>query len=224
MYLVLDEIRDLLEAQTTVSNIAESGTTATNIKVTSHGLILGDRVVNATRGNAERVVTAVVDANNFTVDSVTSQTSGDTIKFPKFKKYYVGKLPEKTVVPVNHLPILMVYGEETTLQDRITTGKDIYKRSIGIDILTSAFVHVSEAEDNGDLQAQKQLWHLMEELDTNAIPKAYSILGVLRRNIRMTYSLFNNDISINYDQFQPGNVLYYRGRAKFSVTMHNLRS
>lgn len=57
---------------------AESGTTATNVKITGHGQQVGYMIWNVTTGDY-RLVTAYVDANNFTVDSVTGQTTGDTI-------------------------------------------------------------------------------------------------------------------------------------------------
>jgi hypothetical protein len=56
---------------------AESGTNTTNIKVTGHGLATNDVIYNKTR-NAYRIIT-YVDANNFTVSSVTSQTTSDVI-------------------------------------------------------------------------------------------------------------------------------------------------
>ena len=65
----------------TSTDTCEAGTTTTNIKATAHGLATGDYIVNRTRSNAVRKIT-VVDADNFTVEAVTSQTNGDT--FSKF--------------------------------------------------------------------------------------------------------------------------------------------
>jgi hypothetical protein len=59
---------------------AEAGTTATNITITGHGLETDDYIVNRTRSNAVRKITKV-DDDNFTVETVSSQTSGDTISF-----------------------------------------------------------------------------------------------------------------------------------------------
>ena len=56
---------------------AESGTNATNIKITGHELTTGDYVVNKTR-YASRIITKV-DDDNFTVASVTDQTETDSI-------------------------------------------------------------------------------------------------------------------------------------------------
>lgn len=61
---------------------AEVGTTTTNLKMTAHGLVTGDLIVNTTRGSAARIVTRV-DADNLTVAAVTGQTTGDTIQVYK---------------------------------------------------------------------------------------------------------------------------------------------
>lgn len=65
----------------TSTDTCEAGTTTTNITAVAHGLVTGDYIVNRTRSNAVRKVT-LVDVDNFTVEAVTSQTSGDT--FSKF--------------------------------------------------------------------------------------------------------------------------------------------
>lgn len=70
---------------------AEAGTTTTNICITGHGLAVGDHIINATQNStppaydniASRRVTAIVDANNFTVAAITGQAAGDTIKLFK---------------------------------------------------------------------------------------------------------------------------------------------
>jgi len=59
---------------------AGAGTTTTNINYTDHGQVVGDMIWNLTR-NTYELVTAVVDADNFTVDAIASQTSGDIIVF-----------------------------------------------------------------------------------------------------------------------------------------------
>ncbi len=64
----------------TTTHAAEAGTTTTNIKITGHGLSTGDHVINRTRSNAVRAITRI-DADNFTVETVTAQTNGDTISF-----------------------------------------------------------------------------------------------------------------------------------------------
>lgn len=64
----------------TSAHSAESGTNTTNIKITGHGLSTGDHIINRTRSNAVREIT-YVDADNFTVETVGSQTNGDNITF-----------------------------------------------------------------------------------------------------------------------------------------------
>lgn len=63
------------------SKTAMVGTTTTNINIVGHGRTVGDVVWNSTRGKSRRVVTAIVDEDNFTVAAVTGQTNGDTIIF-----------------------------------------------------------------------------------------------------------------------------------------------
>jgi hypothetical protein len=59
---------------------AEAGTTTTNITITGHGLVTDDYIVNRTRNNAVRKIIRV-DDDNFTVETVASQTDTDTISF-----------------------------------------------------------------------------------------------------------------------------------------------
>jgi hypothetical protein len=59
---------------------ADAGTNTTTVVTTAaHGLTTGDVVVNVDRNNAKRQIT-VTNATTFTVDTVTGQTSGDTLK------------------------------------------------------------------------------------------------------------------------------------------------
>ncbi len=68
---------------------AESGTTTTNIKITNHGLVTGDAIMNKTRGYVPRTITKV-DNNNFTVSAITGQTQLDEIAlFQKTTNYTV---------------------------------------------------------------------------------------------------------------------------------------
>jgi hypothetical protein len=80
---VLDRTATIQVHKFSANDTAEAGTTnTTNIKMTAHGLVTGDLIINTTRSNAARIVT-YVDANNVTVATVTSQTTGDTIgKYP----------------------------------------------------------------------------------------------------------------------------------------------
>ena len=64
------------------NDAAEAGTNTTNLKMTAHGLLTGDVIINTSRSNAKRSVVRV-DADNVTVAAVTSQTTGDTIEVYK---------------------------------------------------------------------------------------------------------------------------------------------
>ena len=69
-------------------DVAEAGTTTTNIKMIGHNLNVGDFVINSTRNSippafdniASRRVLAVPDIDNITVLAIPDQTTGDTIK------------------------------------------------------------------------------------------------------------------------------------------------
>lgn len=65
---------------------AEATTSETSLKMTAHGLIDLDTILNTTR-TAQRTA-RYVDANTLTVESVTSQASGDAIR-----KFRTSKIP-----------------------------------------------------------------------------------------------------------------------------------
>jgi hypothetical protein len=78
---------------------AETGTTSSNITITGHGLSVGDRIYNSTRGVVSKV-SVVVDANNITISTpISSQTTGDTIK--TYKTSIVDISKEAIVVIAN---------------------------------------------------------------------------------------------------------------------------
>ncbi len=76
---VLDKTGTIRVQKFSANGTAEAGTNTTNIKITTHGLQVGDLICNTSRSNAYRLVTVRVDADNVTVASVASQTTGDTI-------------------------------------------------------------------------------------------------------------------------------------------------
>lgn len=199
MDLVELEIRDLLVSHLVTSHVAESGTTTTNIHITSHGLVDGDNLINVTRGNAKRAVT-IVDVDNVTVDTVANQTTGDSITFPKIKRFYVGKLDPQSI-QLNLLPLASIYGTRTSLVS-MATQADKYAFDLTIEVYINTFTKVAEADVINDvLQAQKTLKLIMEERDgTTNKPIASSLLGCLRQNIRGTHFLFTEIDSIEYDR------------------------
>jgi phage-related protein len=63
---------------TSTEDVAETGTTTTTLKMTSHGLVSGNYIVNITRNNTIRQVTKV-DSSTLTVPEIIGQTNGDII-------------------------------------------------------------------------------------------------------------------------------------------------
>jgi hypothetical protein len=86
-YQITDASKRVLDRTETIhvlvkgsNDTAEAGTNTTNIKMTAHGLNVGDVIINTSRANAKREVLVRVDADNITVAAITSQTTGDTIE------------------------------------------------------------------------------------------------------------------------------------------------
>lgn len=78
---------------------AESGTTTTNIKITNHGLVTGDVIMNITRNNITKTVTRI-DANNLTVSAILGQTAGDTIEtYKTFTTHTVNLIKGTITIP-----------------------------------------------------------------------------------------------------------------------------
>lgn len=198
------ELRDLFRTNLNTTHSLEAGTTATNLRITAHGLSTGDSVSNTTR--SENYYVTVVDDNNLTVEASASQV-GDSVTFLRFKKYYVGKI---FALPVNYLPVLSVYGTKSKMA-KVTNQTDQWMHQITIEAYINAFAKVSESELTNDvLQAQSLLKKLMEERDANGIAKANTIVGVLRRNIKGSNFLYTDDYEILYDFYNAKDAVYYR--------------
>lgn len=63
------------------TDLMEAMTTTTNVVATGHGLVTGDYIVNRSQNNEVREITKV-DDDNFTVEAISGQTSGNM--FSKF--------------------------------------------------------------------------------------------------------------------------------------------
>ncbi len=214
MFEVEKEIRDNLRSTLVSNNTAGVGTTTTNINIANHGLNNGDNIINVSQGNAKRAIT-VVDANNFTVDLVTSQGPGDTIQFLTFKHCYVGQVDE---IPTNYLPCIVVYGTTTQLKEK-STATDRWQFDVIIELYTNAWENVSQNELADDvLQAQKQLKDIMEKRANNGAPLPTTILGVVRKFILGVNYLYNDDIVITYDKHMVKDKAYYKAKMKIIFT------
>ncbi len=88
----------ILVDDNSATDTAEAGTNTTTVNATGHGLVTGDYIVNRTRGNAVREITRVTD-DQFTVEAVASQASGDTFsKFTITKTIGIEGLADETTV------------------------------------------------------------------------------------------------------------------------------
>lgn len=135
-----------------------------------------------------------------------------------FKKYYTGRV---ATLPINYLPVLMVYGTTTELVNPLTTCKDRFHHTINVEIVTTAFGKVNQAEDPDDVQqAQKLLRVLMEDRESDGTPKSSTVLGQLRRNIEGTSYLFTDNYTIEYPEepLKVENNTYYR--ATMTILVH----
>jgi len=80
---------DIIEKLSKLESVrAQEGTTETVIKLTQHGLSVGDWIRNDSKGWEVRRVIRVIDENTFVVDAVKGQSAGDEIA--KFR--LVGKV------------------------------------------------------------------------------------------------------------------------------------
>ena len=160
-----------------------------------------------------------------TVTSIvwTAQDGGTStwdVGISKYRKYYTGKVKTEKI-PSNYLPCLMVYGDNTSLvTDRITTNRDVWTHEINIEIVTNVFGSTSETGPNATetLMAQKLIKDLVFEADSDGTPKPDTLVRVLRNNIKGTNYLFNNDLSIDYENENISGTQYFHGILKLSAT------
>jgi hypothetical protein len=126
------------------SAAALAGTTTTNITLTAHGLVVGDCIVNTTRANAARLVTAVVDADNFTVAAITGQTTGDNIaQYPTepTTAYTLNKVIGTVIYPAATARTILVSGSYLTT----TTAAECKDYKVTID---SSNIDVTKFQDD----------------------------------------------------------------------------
>ena len=218
MNLVEKEIRDYLQANLGTVNTAASGTTTTNITIVAHGLNVGDNIINTTRTSGNVAVSAIVDADNFTVPTIASQTSGDSITFVPFKRHFVGKIKDD-IVQTNNLPFITVHGTQSSLFAPRANIADRFEFNIEIAAYTNAFDFVANADLTNDiLAAQQNLRQIMESRDptTNKLLTS-SILGLMTHNVAPSpYSpgwktfLYHDSYKIQYDQGIIKNKIFYK--------------
>ena len=118
VYQITDTVRRILDRTGSIwvhkkgtNDTAEAGTTTTNIKMTAHGLVNGDLIINTTHAGV-RTVTRV-DADNVTVIAVTGQTTSDTIEIYKTEPataYTLNRLNGKVTYLTNVSRVIKISG------------------------------------------------------------------------------------------------------------------
>jgi len=137
-------------------------------------------------------------------------------------KYYVGSVSTNRI-PKAHLPVICIYpdpGNSTVLvSDQLGLQRDKWQYNINIDVMVNVFEKVSSGGVEADfiLDAQKAVRTFIEDRDVNGVPKATSVLGVLRRNIKGTNYLFNNNIVVSYNESNEDNKLMMIGQVQLSA-------
>lgn len=133
----------------------------------------------------------------------------------KIKAYWVGQAIAQTF---NETPFLCVYAQNAT-HEGMGTMKDKTEYSVIIDIFTSSFGEIATAENSDKTQqAQKELWQLVEERDTDGKPLDSTIVGSLRKRIKGTKYMFTGNISIEYPTPQEEqNQWYFMARVNVRV-------
>ena len=131
-----------------------------------------------------------------------------------FNQYYDG---EVELPPRHLLPCLMLI-RNTSHQYAHGTAKDRVDYNFTFRIVIDVVGSFDEAGTGAILKAQQTISDLMEGRDATGVAESTSVLGVLRRNIRGTNYLFNNDFTIQYSKLQRGKFFYYTADLDFSVT------
>lgn len=145
------------------------------------------------------------------------------------KKYYVGYVPPNRV-PKAYLPIICVYATPDTstslVSEELGLQRDKWMFSVTIEVMVNVFDKVSSSGVEADsiLDAQSAVRIFVEDRESNGTPKAETVLGTLRRNIKGMNYLFNNDITVSYNQSNEENKLMMIGTVQVSFKKLTNRS
>ena len=118
---------------TGVQQIAEIGTNSTTIKLSNHGLITGDAIINKTINNTYRKVT-VIDSNTLQVDSITGQSNNNII-LKYYDNFYSNKISIDFVnngdLPVNPKVYINKIGDGGILIKSSSDGNMNFSFNVG---------------------------------------------------------------------------------------------
>lgn len=140
----------------------------------------------------------------------------------QLNKVFVGKLREPAI---NEMPIACIYGVQTDITSQGTVH-DLWTQTVNIEVFISAYNYIDSTAEDSDktLQVQKKLYDLMEEIDSNNVPKSTTVLGTLRRNITGSKFTFHNDYSIAYEDGLVDDKVFWKATLTCTVTSLNERS
>lgn len=181
----------LIKAKEPITKIAEAGTTTTNITITNHSLVVGDYILNTTKGNIVKQVLAVVDTNNITVDVIIGQTESDSINL--YKDGTFGKL----LYQLNDQELIL-----TTKQNELTTLQtDMNMILDQLDIAQSTGASTAQISINLN-NKQAQIDAKQAEINTvnSNITSINNQIATLRSTIAIESSLTGNQL-LELNQF-----------------------
>lgn len=174
VYQITDAAKRVLDRTGTIrvhlqsaDKTAAADTTTTTIKMSAHGLVVGDLICNKTRSNAYRLVLTRPDAATITVAAVTGQAFGDTIAVYKTEAStayslnrlngtvtYADALSRVIKISGDYLPMtIAAYANQMTrndvceLLDKTVFGDTHRKRTAGLKAASGALTNFYSADE-----------------------------------------------------------------------------
>lgn len=147
IYQIANTVKQVLDRTATISvhlydsdDEAEANTTTTTIKMTDHGLAVGDLIINESRSNAARVVVTAADDDTITVASVSSQNSTDVIaKYPTeaAANYTLNRLNGTVTYAAADTRIIKISGSYLPMSTAAYAHEFSYARGIDLSEITA---------------------------------------------------------------------------------------
>lgn len=132
----------------------------------------------------------------------------------RIKTYYTG---EVEVAAKSYLPAIMIFPNQTTLIAK-TTAEDQEEFDITIRVVTDLKTYLNEAGTGTTIKQTLDHVNIMEERNSDMTVKSNTVLGALRKYIRGSKYLFNNDINITYQVIPTGEWFYCRSEINLKAT------
>lgn len=209
-WLMKNKFKDLEVAldNNSTTKAAEATTNATTVKITAHGFAVGDHVVNRSRSNAVRQILTVADADHYTVDSVSGQTSGDTISYFGVSKTVgiEGIADEATVDYVSNSNEKSV--RATNLEITYTTGSFLrfeYNERIPIQV---QFTDTASANSLKALGLGDGIFDLDPITDRNITDLNTAITLATAKVNEFSNPVINGDLKTDQQGLKAGQILH----------------